>query len=63
MEAKTNNQLEQRRDLFAAAALQGLLAGRNHAATPYTPDEVAEMSVKIADAMIAAFIRKEQEIK
>lgn len=41
-----------RRDYLAAAALQGVLAGRNHAAQPYTPDEAAQWAVKCADALI-----------
>lgn len=40
------------REYLAAAALQGILAGRNHAAQPYTPEEAAQWSVKCADAVI-----------
>ena len=38
---------------FAAAALQGLLAGRNPAAAPYTTEEIARLSIECADQMIS----------
>ena len=40
------------REFLAGAALQGVLAGRNHAAQPYTPEEAAQWAVKCADAVI-----------
>ena len=40
------------REYLTAAALQGILAGRNHTAQPYTPDEAAQWAVKCADAAI-----------
>jgi len=46
------------RELLAAAALQGILAGRNHLAKPYTPDEAADWAVKCADATIAQLNRQ-----
>ena len=45
------------RTFLAAAALQGILAGRNHLAKPYTPDEAAEWAVKCADATIGQLKR------
>jgi hypothetical protein len=47
------------REMLAAAALQGILAGRNHLAKPYTPDEAAEWAVKCADATIVQLKRQE----
>jgi len=41
-------------DLFAAAALQGLLAGRNPAAKIYDTREVARIAVECADYMLLA---------
>ena len=41
-----------RRDYFVAAAVSGLLGGRNHADKPYTTNEIAEMAVKIANAVM-----------
>lgn len=48
------------RELLAAAALQGILAGRNHLAKPYTPDEAAEWAVKSADATIIQLNRRQE---
>jgi hypothetical protein len=39
-------------DFFAAAALQGLLAGRNPAATPYTTEEIARIACECAEYMV-----------
>ena len=41
-------------DLFCAAALQGLLAGRNPQAEAYSTAEVARVSVECADQMMLA---------
>ena len=41
-------------DLFAAAALQGLLAGRNQNAKVYNTQEVARIAVECADYMLLA---------
>jgi hypothetical protein len=38
--------------ILTGLALAGLLAGRNHSGTPYTPDEVATWAVKCADAAV-----------
>jgi hypothetical protein len=42
-----------RRELFAAAALQGLLAGRNPAAQAWSTLEVARVAVECADYVIS----------
>ena len=42
-----------RRDLFAAAALQGLLAGRNPAAAAWSTLEVARVAVECADYVMS----------
>jgi hypothetical protein len=42
------------REFFAAAALQGLLAGRNHNATAYNTEELAKVSVECADKLLLA---------
>jgi uncharacterized protein (DUF849 family) len=39
-----------RKDYFVAAAITGLLGGRNHNDKPYTTTEIAELAVKIANA-------------
>lgn len=39
-------------DLFCAAALQGLLAGRNPQAAAYNTAEVAKVAVECADQML-----------
>lgn len=41
-----------RKDYFVAAAITGLLGGRNHQDKPYTTIEVAELAVKIANAVL-----------
>lgn len=41
-----------RKDYFVAAAVNGLLGGRNHADKPYTTNEIAELAVKIANAVM-----------
>jgi len=41
-------------DLFCAAALQGLLAGRNPQAKAYDTAEVAKVAVECADQMLLA---------
>lgn len=41
-------------DLFIAAALQGLLAGRNQNATQYNTQEVARIAVECADYTLLA---------
>ena len=43
---------------FAAVALQGLLAGRNPAAMPYTTEEIARLSIECADQMISQLALK-----
>ena len=43
-----------RKDYFVAAAITGLLGGRNHQDKPYTTDELAELAVKIANAALVA---------
>ena len=43
---------------FAAVALQGLLAGRNPAAMPYTTEEIARLSIECADQMISQLAMK-----
>ena len=43
-----------RKDYFVAAAITGLLGGRNHQDTPYTTDELAELAVKIANSALVA---------
>jgi len=40
------------RDMFAAAALQGMIAGSS--GLEITPEQFAEQSLKIADAMLKA---------
>lgn len=45
--------LTDRRDLFAAAALQGLLAGRNPEAKAWSTLEVARVAVECADYVIS----------
>ena len=47
-----NNQ--ERHDLFAAAALKGLLAGRSHEERNVTVDLWAGWAIELADAMLAA---------
>ena len=37
---------------LTGTALTGILAGRNHNAQPYTPEEAAHWAVKCADAAI-----------
>jgi hypothetical protein len=44
----------ERHDLFAAAALKGLLAGRSHEERNVTVDLWAAWAVQLADAMLAA---------
>jgi hypothetical protein len=39
-------------ETFAAVALHGLLAGRNHLAAPYTPEELAILSANIANMLV-----------
>lgn len=58
-----NNDPITKHDLFAAAALCGLLAGRNHAAAPYTLEEVTTQAIKCADAMFQSAERVKNEIK
>ncbi len=41
-------------DLFCAAALQGLLAGRNAQAKAYDTAEVARVAIECADQMLIA---------
>ena len=41
-------------DFFAAAALQGLLAGRNPAAVPHTTAEITALACEIAQHMLLA---------
>lgn len=45
-----------RRELFAAMALQGILAGRNPNIV-YSPEETAQIAVTFADALIQALHR------
>jgi len=40
------------REIFAAVALHSILAGRNHLATPYTPEELASLAANIANSLI-----------
>ena len=59
----SNNDPITKHDLFAAAALCGLLAGRNHAAPPYTLEEVTTQAIRCADAMLQSAERVKNEIK
>lgn len=46
-------EMNDRRSFFAAAALQGLLAGRNPAAAAWSTLEVARVAVECADYVIS----------
>jgi hypothetical protein len=49
------------REYFIGAALQGLLAGRNPAAAPYTTAEIAAIAVECADYVILAIVKTDEK--
>ena len=48
------------RDYFAAAALQGILAGRSPETARFTDDGIVSGAYRMADAMLSARQRKER---
>jgi uncharacterized protein (DUF849 family) len=47
--------------VLTGLALAGLLAGRNHSAQPYTPEELAVWAVKCADAAVLQLNRSPKD--